>query len=370
MSTIDLKLTYNDITRRLPLSNSPLPSWQDFKKLIQNRFNIPIDQDIQLSFIDDDGDHITLNSDQELTELWSFDVDGSFDEYRFKVTNVQQNPPSQDKTSQHSLSSAALIDAVQKQIEKDPNFAFQLRDAVRATAAHPHKFNPHRHGGKAARPFFAGNNHPFHPFGHHHPPPPPGHPFAAPWQMRDVEDDTESSSDDKDDDDDDEPKDPEEPPKDPEEPPKDKPKHGKKHKKCHKHKHHHHKHHGPPPPPHGPPPPPPYFGAAFPAGTSHPTAPFPFPFAAGGAHFGAGMPHPHPHMMGRHGRRHRGGPGGQFAFFSHPQAHGAWPMGPPPPPPPPPAPQAFEESDDEPVAGPSSGPGFYGAWGYGHHRHH
>ena len=83
-ATVDLKLSLNGVTRRVPLPVSPAPTWSALQSLILERFELATDSSIKLSFIDDDGDNITLSSDAELVEMWTA-PDATGDEFKFVV---------------------------------------------------------------------------------------------------------------------------------------------------------------------------------------------------------------------------------------------------------------------------------------------
>ncbi|CAD6576306.1 MAG: hypothetical protein CYPHOPRED_005960 [Cyphobasidiales sp. Tagirdzhanova-0007] len=67
--TVDVKILHQSIQRRFALP-AKIPAWDDLAKLVKTRFQLPDPFPLGLSYKDDDGDVVTLSSDQELVSIW------------------------------------------------------------------------------------------------------------------------------------------------------------------------------------------------------------------------------------------------------------------------------------------------------------
>src|SRR5215213_3676207 len=65
----NIKVTYGSIVRRLTISSTT--TWSELENQLHNLFNIPQEIPIAVTYIDEDGDVITLSSDIELQEALS-----------------------------------------------------------------------------------------------------------------------------------------------------------------------------------------------------------------------------------------------------------------------------------------------------------
>ncbi|KAK4700943.1 hypothetical protein P7C70_g5296, partial [Phenoliferia sp. Uapishka_3] len=169
---LDIKFTLGDTTRRLPLAQSPSPTWAALKSTLQERFNLPATQDLTITYIDEEGDHITLSSDAELKEAW--EVDAFSGELR-SVTVNQVNATKSDN--------AALIEKLKAAVAVDPSFAHELLEAVRGDR-YERGFHHFGFGGRGGRRG-----------GWHNHGPGRGHHGFGVWEMRPSAEDTSSSSD-------------------------------------------------------------------------------------------------------------------------------------------------------------------------------
>src|ERR1044072_7888258 len=67
MATI--KVTYGQTSRKFTIASNT--TWKEFESQLHNIFNIPNETAISISYIDEDGDIITLSTDSELQQILS-----------------------------------------------------------------------------------------------------------------------------------------------------------------------------------------------------------------------------------------------------------------------------------------------------------
>ncbi|GAA5917838.1 hypothetical protein JCM6882_000836 [Rhodosporidiobolus microsporus] len=318
MATLDLKLTLDNETRLLSLPAATAPTWNDFVSQVQQRFALEMPP-TAVTYVDDDGDEITLSSDAELAELFASSAGDTSLSLAIVVDNATKSSSAEPEgPPPRSPETVALLKSVRQALEKDFTLVHDLREVVHDVLGPPPRFRHFHHpkhgcsprGGRGGRGRGA----------FHHGP--------GRWEMRDrcrrgeKEDSASSSSSNTDSDD----NDASETEKQPSPPVEGKHCRGKRSKGF---KHHHHAfpaHFGPPPfhPTHHgafPPPPPP--GSFSPLNFFGQGPPPPSPF---------GHRHGHGHVKKSH----------KHGFHHHP---------PPPPPPhfafefdgPPPFPDSFGE---------------------------
>ncbi|GAA6030101.1 hypothetical protein JCM8097_009256 [Rhodosporidiobolus ruineniae] len=185
MATVDLKLTLaSGETRVLSLPASPAPSWSALSSSIQQRFALDAPP-TAVTYLDDDGDEITLSSDAELAELFAAQAG----ETTFSLLVVL---PSLDKPAgppPRSPETVALLDAVRTALEADFTLAHDLRSVVHDVLREKGRFR-HFHHSKNG---FAGGRGGRHPHAHHH-----GQRFHH--HRRDFEETSSSSEEEEDDD--------------------------------------------------------------------------------------------------------------------------------------------------------------------------
>ncbi|TKA57194.1 hypothetical protein B0A53_01150 [Rhodotorula sp. CCFEE 5036] len=68
-ASIALKLSRGDETRVLSLPVHPVPAWQDFAASLAERFQLD-DGPSAVTYLDHEGDQITVSSDVELKDMW------------------------------------------------------------------------------------------------------------------------------------------------------------------------------------------------------------------------------------------------------------------------------------------------------------
>ncbi|GAA5902840.1 hypothetical protein JCM8208_006489 [Rhodotorula glutinis] len=179
MSTIDLKLSHavTGETRIVSLSAQPAPTWVALMQHIQQRFALD-KAPTKVTYVDNDGDEITLSSDDELRELWLGSVTEPNLSLTFSVArpvDVKEHEPVRDAEQ------LALLDSVRVALEKDASLAHDVREVVHNVLAAPRHGHHHHH----SHPHFGsrgngGGRKGFGGAGGRQPPPPPGPPHGPP----------------------------------------------------------------------------------------------------------------------------------------------------------------------------------------------
>ncbi|ORY90617.1 hypothetical protein BCR35DRAFT_103646 [Leucosporidium creatinivorum] len=303
MSTHTLKFALPDATTRLvSFPATPIPTFDSLATAIQERFDLSTTP-TALVYTDEDEDEITLSSDVEVAELWTYfsSAEGgeAFEVRKFAIILLEEPAA----TEADSEKKKELLESIQQALKADPSLVGPIHGLLHEALGkslgggrhgekhghHHHPFGPRGFGG--GRGGFKGGK-------HHH--------GRGRWEMREQSDSESESSEDEDD------------------------KKKKKNKKCK-----HHKHRGPPPPPpfphpgffgFGPPPPPPFGGRSRHHHHFGPPPPPPPPgFGPHPSPFDAPPPPPHPfhgfgkHHGGKHGHGHghgrRGPPSPHEGFW-------------------------------------------------------
>ncbi|GEM11930.1 phox/Bem1p domain containing protein [Rhodotorula toruloides] len=112
-------------TRALVLPTETAPSWDALRVLIQQRFTFGT-APTTLSYIDADGDEITLSSSEEVAELWTVVRNGGV--LSFSIGHHQE-PTS-------PIDNVALLASVEKALEGDHSFGRDLRSLVKSAGSH------------------------------------------------------------------------------------------------------------------------------------------------------------------------------------------------------------------------------------------
>ncbi|GAA5896999.1 hypothetical protein JCM6882_007329 [Rhodosporidiobolus microsporus] len=329
MATLDLKLALDNETRLLSLPAATAPTWNDFVSQVQERFALE-SPPTAVTYIDDDGDEITLSSDAELAELFASSAGDTSLSLALVVNNaINTSSAEHAGPPPRSPETLALLKSVRQALEKDFTLAHDLRKVVHDVLGPPPRFRHFHHprhgfaprGGRGGRGRGRGSLH--HGAGRLE--------MKDRCRREDKEDPASSSSSHSDSDDDDA----SETEKQPSPPVDGKHRRGKSGRKGFKH------HHRAVPARFGPPPFHPAHHGAFPP-PPPPGSFSPFDF------FGQGPPAPPPFGHG-HGHGH-GKKGRMHGFHHHP----------PPPPPPPHVAFEFQGPSPFPHSFGEGRPGFFG----------
>ncbi|GAA5844970.1 hypothetical protein JCM9279_000064 [Rhodotorula babjevae] len=144
MSTIDVKLSYaaTGETRLVSLPVQPAPTWAELVQHIQQRFALT-QSPTKVTYVDDEGDEITVSSDDELRELWL----GSATEPNLSLTfdaSVASRVGDDEHERVRDAEQKALLDSVRDALEKDASLAHDLGKVVHDVLG-PARL-PHHHG--------------------------------------------------------------------------------------------------------------------------------------------------------------------------------------------------------------------------------
>lgn len=143
MSTIDVKLLHaaTGQTRIVSLPTEPAPTWTDLVQHIQQRFSLE-QAPTRATYVDDDGDEITLSTDDELRELWL----GSAAELRLTLSfSVARLVHDHEHERVRDAEQKALLDSVRDALEQDASLAHDLREVVHDVLGAPHHPHPRHH---------------------------------------------------------------------------------------------------------------------------------------------------------------------------------------------------------------------------------
>ncbi|GAA5850927.1 hypothetical protein JCM8547_009133 [Rhodosporidiobolus lusitaniae] len=139
MATVDVKLTHKDETRLLSLPATQAPSWTDLASQVQQRFALD-SPPTALTYVDEDGDEITVSSEAELAELFS----ASVGETSLSFSLVLEQDKQKDDKPARSPEMVALLDNVREALKKDLTLVDDLRSVVHDVLPPP-PFPPHHH---------------------------------------------------------------------------------------------------------------------------------------------------------------------------------------------------------------------------------
>lgn len=164
MSTLDLKLTHADTgeTRLVTFPTQPAPTWAQLVEHIKQRFALQ-QAPTNVIYLDEEGDEITLSSDDELEELWLASATETNLSFTFSAAlQDAQGAPARDAEQ------TALLDAVRAALEKDTSLAHDLREVVHDVLGAPRHFRHFHHprahfgprgGSRGGRQGFEGGRH-------------------------------------------------------------------------------------------------------------------------------------------------------------------------------------------------------------------
>ncbi|GAA5959848.1 hypothetical protein JCM8115_004878 [Rhodotorula mucilaginosa] len=191
-ASIALKLSRGDETRVLSLPVHPVPAWQDFAASLAERFQLD-DGPSAVTYLDHEGDQITVSSDVELKDMWHSFAGKSSVSVGVLAPFVEAD---------RSAATEKLLESIRDAVAADPSVAFDIH-GILAGSAFPPQGPPHggrhchhggppggprggRGGGRGGRGGWHGHGHghgrdgPTHPGAGHFPffPPPPPPPFG------------------------------------------------------------------------------------------------------------------------------------------------------------------------------------------------
>ncbi|KWU45793.1 hypothetical protein RHOSPDRAFT_32724 [Rhodotorula sp. JG-1b] len=186
-ASISLKLSRGDETRVLSLPVQPIPTWQDLAASLAERFQLD-EGPSAVTYLDHEGDQITVSSDVELKDMWH-----SFAGKSSVSVGVVAPFAHADHSNGRSAATEKLLESIRDAVAADPSVAFDIH-GILAGSAIPIHGSPHgdrhghpggrrggRGGGRGGRGGWHGHGHgrngPMHPgpgqFPFFPPPPPP-----------------------------------------------------------------------------------------------------------------------------------------------------------------------------------------------------
>ncbi|GAA5850983.1 hypothetical protein JCM8547_009148 [Rhodosporidiobolus lusitaniae] len=139
MATVDVKLKHQEEARLLSLPATQAPLWADLASQVQQRFALD-SPPTALTYVDEDGDEITVSSDVELAELFN----ASVGETSLSFSLVLEQDKQKDDKPARSPETVALLDNVREALKKDLTLVDDLRSVVHDVLPPP-PFPPHHH---------------------------------------------------------------------------------------------------------------------------------------------------------------------------------------------------------------------------------
>ncbi|BGP37170.1 hypothetical protein JCM10450v2_001076 [Rhodotorula kratochvilovae] len=143
MSSIDIKLSHGGTgeTRLVSLPVQPAPSWAELAEQIQQRFALEVPPP-KVTYLDDEGDEITLSTDEELAELWC--ANATETTLAFVFNPVERTIEDNGKHARDA-EQAALLESIRKALEKDASLAHDIREVVHDVLGAPRHFRHFHH---------------------------------------------------------------------------------------------------------------------------------------------------------------------------------------------------------------------------------
>ncbi|POY73541.1 hypothetical protein BMF94_3479 [Rhodotorula taiwanensis] len=139
-ATLSLKLVHDQETRLASLQTEPAPPWIAFASLIRERFGLH-SAPAGVTYVDVEGDAITVSSDEEVAEMLS-----SFEGQSSATVNVvaergHTHPPSPAKPSHgppRDPKTKELLDKIRRAVEADPSLGHEIHLILHEGGRHPH----------------------------------------------------------------------------------------------------------------------------------------------------------------------------------------------------------------------------------------
>lgn len=151
-SSIILKATLDDTTRRLTLPVNPAPTWASLSSSLRQLFTLD-HQNFVLQYQDSDDDTVTFSTDVELAELWeSAIVTSNNATIPVKIVLPSITPTLVDNET--TADDATLLAQIKTAVGEDPTFVHQLHRLIHETRwAHrsDRQFDPMGRGGFRGR---------------------------------------------------------------------------------------------------------------------------------------------------------------------------------------------------------------------------